>query len=171
MPWIPVKVFVTVHHRSHSRGLTLVELLVSMAIVLVIAGTVAPMVVAAVKRDKEQELRIALRQIRQALDDYKLASDIGRIARPAGSSGYPPNLSVLVLGVPDQFDPARRPIFFLRRLPRDPLAAVDGISAEQTWGSRSYGSDPAQPEAGKDVFDVFSRSSAVGLNGVPYRQW
>lgn len=151
-------------------GFTLVELLVSMGIIVLLASLVTPMVVTALKRDKEHELRIALRQIRQALDDYKQAGDLGRIARLPGDSGYPRSLEVLVLGVPDQLDPAGRKLYFLRRLPRDPFAN-ERLPAERTWGSRSYGSDPDNPQSGPDIFDVFSQSAAVGLNGVPYRQW
>ena len=155
-------------HRK--QGFTLVELLVSMGIIVLLASLVTPMVVTALKRDKEHELRIALRQIRQALDDYKQAGDLGRIARLPGDSGYPRSLEVLVLGVPDQLDPAGRKLYFLRRLPRDPFAN-ERLPAERTWGMRSYGSDPDNPQAGPDIFDVFSQSAAVGLNGVPYRQW
>lgn len=155
---------------SHAKGFTLVELLVTMVIVVLIASFVTPMIVTAIKRDKEHELRISLRQIRQAIDDYKDAGDQGRIARLPGQSGYPPDLGVLVLGVRDQLDPDGRRIFFLRRLPRDPFAK-DGVPAEDSWGKRAYGSDPDDPQPGADVYDVHSLSEARGLNGIPYRQW
>lgn len=152
------------------RGFTLVELMTAMAIVAILAAVITPMIIATVKRDKEHELRVALRQIRQALDDYKQAGDLGRIPRLPGESGYPPSLGVLVAGVPDQLDPAGRRIFFLRRLPRDPFAS-ERLPPEETWSIRSYGAEPGTPGAGGDVFDVQSLSRGVGHNGVPYREW
>lgn len=153
------------------RGFTLVEILVAMTIVLIIGAMVTPMIIAAVKREKEQTLRTSLRQIRQAIDDYKQAGDEGRIERRPGDSGYPRSLAVLVTGVPDRLDPKQRRMYFLRKVPRDPFSANDTLSAEDTWGKRSYASPPDRPEPGDDVYDVFSQSTAVGTNGIPYRQW
>lgn len=141
-----------------------------MAVVVILAAVVTPMIITAVKREKEQDLRIALRQIRQALDDYKQASDLGRVPRRAGESGYPPDLDVLVAGVRDQLDPAGRRLYFLRRMPRDPFAPED-LPAADTWGRRAYGSDPDDPQPGEDVFDVYSRAPGTAINGTPYRQW
>lgn len=141
-----------------------------MAVVVILAAVVTPMIITAVKRDKEHELRIALRQIRQALDDYKQASDLGRIPRRPGESGYPPNLDVLVAGVRDQMDPAGRRIYFLRRIPRDPFAGGE-MQPGDTWGKRAYGSDPDNPQPGADVFDVYSLAPGTAINGTPYRQW
>lgn len=152
-------------------GFTLVEILVSMTIVLLIAAMVTPMVITAVKREKEQSLRTALRQIRQALDDYKQATDEGRIERRPGETGYPKSLAVLALGVPDRLDPAGRRLYFLRRIPRDPFAGEDQRPAEETWGKRSYASTAEDPQPGEDIYDVHSLSEGVGLNGVPYRKW
>lgn len=152
-------------------GFTLVEVLVATAIVAIIAVTASSMVVTAVKREKEMELRVALRQIRQAIDDWKRAADTGRIARAPGDSGYPRSLLVLAAGAVDQLDPLGRRLTFLRRVPRDPFAVRDDLPAEQTWGLRSSTSEPDRPEPGDDVYDVYSLSSAVGLNRVPYRNW
>ncbi|MCW5624538.1 MAG: type II secretion system protein [Burkholderiales bacterium] len=152
-------------------GFTLIEVLVSLAIVAVLAALVAPMVIAANKRGKEQELRVALRQIRQAVDDYKLAADQGRVLVLPGQTRYPPSLAALATGVADLQDAQGRRIYFLRRVPRDPFAGNSQQAAEETWGLRSSQSDPDKPEPGADVFDVYSRSDAIGLNGVPYRQW
>jgi len=152
------------------RGFTLVELMTAMAIVAILGAVITPMIIATVKRDKEHELRVALRQIRQALDDYKQAGDLGRIPRLPGESGYPPSLGVLVTGVRDPLDPAGRRIFFLRRLPRDPFAS-ERLPPEQTWGIRSYGAEPGTIGPGADVFDVHSLSRGIGHNGVPYREW
>jgi general secretion pathway protein G len=153
------------------RGFTLIELMVSLAIVVFLAALVTPMVVTAIKREKEQELRTALRQIRQAIDDYKQAGDEGRVPRLPGQSGYPKSLAVLALGVPDMLDPQGRRIYFLRRVPRDPFFGDEHVPAEDTWGKRSYASAPEKPEAGADVYDVYSLTEGTGINGVPYRQW
>ncbi|MCU0868415.1 MAG: type II secretion system GspH family protein [Burkholderiales bacterium] len=155
--------------RRDARGFTLLEMAISAALVVLLVALATPMVLTALKREKEQELRTALRQIRQALDDYKQAGDDGRIARRPGDTGWPASLGVLVTGVPDTLDPKRR-IYFLRRIPRDPFAA-DGADADATWGKRSSDSPPDAPAPGADVYDVHSLSQAVGLNGVPYRDW
>ena len=162
-----------VMHRASLRrtGFTLVELMVSLVIVVFLASLVTPMVITAIKREKEQELRTALRQIRQAIDDYKQAGDEGRIARLPGQTGYPRSLAVLVTGAPDALDPQGRRLYFLRRIPRDPFFTDERVQAEETWGRRSYASAPEKPEAGADVYDVYPLSDGTGLNGVPYRQW
>jgi len=152
-------------------GFTLIELLVTLAILGVLASAVVPLAELAVKRTKEHELRVALRQIRSALDEYKRAVDEGHVARKADESGYPPSLDVLVEGVADEKHPKKIKIYFLRRLPRDPLSSDASLSAEKTWGKRSYASPPDAPEEGKDVFDVYSLAEGDGLNGIPYRQW
>jgi general secretion pathway protein G len=131
-----------------------------------------PLVELTAKRAKEQELRTALRQIRTALDEYKKAVDEGKLTKKVDESGYPPSLEALVEGAVDGEDPARkRKIYFLRRLPRDPMFEDPAVPAARTWGLRSYESAPDAPREGKDVFDVYSTASGVGLNGVPYRQW
>jgi len=153
-----------------SRGFTLIELLVTLAILSVLALLTVPLAQLSARRVDEAELRHALREIRNAIDAYKLASDEGRIERPVNSSGYPPTLNALVEGVKDAKDPKRRMIYFLRRVPRNPLAD-SSLSDEQGWGLRAYSSEPHSPVAGDDVFDVFPRSDGVGLNSIPYRKW
>jgi general secretion pathway protein G len=145
--------------------------MVTVAILGVLALGAVPLAELVVQRGKEQELRSALRQIRGAIDAYKQASDEGRITRAADASGYPPNLEVLVDGVVDAKDPARRRIFFLRRLPREPIAGRADVPAAATWALRSHDSPADAPQPGKDVFDVACRCEGTGLNGLPYREW
>lgn len=152
------------------RGFTLIELVITVAIVAILASAALPLAQIAVQREKERELRTALREIREAIDAYKKAGDEGRVVRAADASGYPPDLDALVAGVNDAKLPVRKNIYFLRRLPRDPFAPTD-LAAADTWGKRSYESPPDNPREGKDVFDVHSNSEGVGLNGIPYRNW
>jgi general secretion pathway protein G len=154
-----------------SRGFTLVELVITAAIVSVLALAVLPFAEKATQRAKESELRSSLRELRLAIDAYKKAWDEGRIEHKLDDSGYPPTLDALVQGVRDAKDPKGRKIYFLRRLPRDPFAADPALAAGDTWGKRSYDSPPDAPFEGADVYDVYSRSDGVGLNGVAYRLW
>jgi general secretion pathway protein G len=153
------------------RGFTLIELLVTVTIVAILASIALPMTELVVQRNKEQELRSSLRQIREAIDAYKQAGDDGRIAKPAGQSGYPRSLEDLVEGVEATNDPKKGKIYFLRRIPRDPMVEDASLPAEQTWGKRSYESSPDSPEEGDDVFDVYVLSNGIGLNGVRYSEW
>jgi general secretion pathway protein G len=155
---------------SRRHGFTLIEMIITVAIVAILASAVLPLSQIAVQRAKENELRTALREIRGALDAYKQAGDEGRIEKKADANGYPPTLTALVEGVEDIKRPDRKKIYFLRRLPRDPFAP-DYVSAEDSWTRRSYESPPDAPREGDDVFDVFSKAEGVGLNGVPYREW
>lgn len=151
-------------------GFTLIELLVAVAIVALLASVGMPLATLTQQRNNEQELRRALLQIRQALDDYKLAVEQGEVAASADASGYPPNLQVLVDGVPNARDPLGRRRHFLRRIPTDPFA-LPGSQGAETWGLRSHDSPADDPRPGADVYDVYSLSPRVGLNGRPYREW
>jgi general secretion pathway protein G len=154
-----------------ARGFTLIELLVTVTIVALLASIALPLAEVSVQRNKEQELRRALRELRSAIDAYKRAADEGRIRRAADQSGYPPALQVLAEGVTDVKSPSGAKIYFLRRVPRDPFSAEREAAPEKTWGLRSYESPPDEPRSGADVFDVYSLSDGVGLNGTPYRRW
>ena len=145
------------------RGFTLIELAITVAIVALLASVAVPLAEITVQRTKEQELRRALRDIREAIDAYKQAADDGRVAKKVGESGYPRRLEDLVEGIDDQKNPKKARIYFLRRLPRDPFG--------ETWGKRAYASPPNAPQEGEDVFDVYSRAEGSGLNGRPYREW
>lgn len=153
------------------RGFTLIELVITAAIVAVLASVALPLSELVVQRTKEQDLRRALRDVREAIDAYKQAGDEGRIQKKIGESGYPRSLEALVDGVEDQKDPKKRRIYFLRRIPPDPFAADAAAAPAETWGLRSYASPPDDPQAGEDVYDVYSRSERVGLNGRPHREW
>ena len=160
-----------IRYPSRQSGFTLIEVLITVAIVATLASITAPIAELVMQRNKEQELQSALQQIRGALDAYKQAVDEGHIAKLADESGYPRTLEDLVKGVERMDDPKKAKIYFLRRLPRDPLAQDTTIPAEQTWGKRSYASGPDSPHEGADVFDVYTLSEGTGLNGIPYREW
>lgn len=158
--------------RAVPAGFTLIELVVTVAIVALLSTVAFPLAEVVVKRSKEQELRLALREIRTALDAYRLAVDEGRVEQSLEHSGYPPSLDVLVEGVPDASSPGRKKrIYFLRRIPRDPMQPDAALSAGESWGKRTYASTYDAPEAGEDVYDVYSMAPGVGLNGIPYRYW
>ncbi|KQP12841.1 general secretion pathway protein GspG [Pseudorhodoferax sp. Leaf267] len=150
----------------------MVELMVTVAIVGVLASMALPLAELAVRRTQEQELRSSLRELRQAIDAYKRATEAGTVPKAADGTGYPPTLEALVAGSVDARDPLRRPVRFLRRVPRDPFfrGGAD-VPAAQTWGLRSYASPADQPQPGKDVYDLYSTSQETGLNGRPYREW
>lgn len=156
--------------RAATAGFTLVELIVALAILALLASIAVPFADIAIQRKKEDELRYALRTIRDGIDDFHRAVDDGRIGKTLSGSGYPRSLQVLVDGVEDEKSPQKKKIYFLRRIPRDPFAPADE-KPESTWGKRSYASSADEPRDGDDVFDVYSRSDKVGLNGIPYRQW
>jgi general secretion pathway protein G len=157
--------------QRRAHGFSLIELLVVIAIMAVLASIGFPLAQLSQQRTKEEELRRSLREIRSAIDAYKRQVDAGLIARPADGSGYPSSLQVLVEGEVNAQTPQAGRLYFLRRLPRDPMAAETVIDAADTWGLRSYASPPNDPQPGRDVYDVYSKSTGVGLDGRPYRQW
>ncbi|CAE6971205.1 hypothetical protein R69608_07512 [Paraburkholderia nemoris] len=155
-----------------ARGFTLIELLVTLAILGVLACMTMPVAQVMRQREREQELRLALHEIREAIDAYKAASKDGRVPKEAGATGYPPSLDVLVEGVKDQTDPkGEHTVYFLRRIPRDPMNNDAELTDAQTWGKRCYASEADDPQEGDDVYDVYTTSKGVGLDGIPYRSW
>ncbi len=154
-----------------ARGFTLVELMITVAIVSVLVSMAVPVRETMVKREKERALRSALREIRGALDAYKRAVDEGKVKVDLGDSGYPKSLEVLVNGIENISAPDHRKIYFLRRMPSDPMSADATLAASRTWGKRSYASSPEEPREEGDVYDVYSLSAGRGLNGVAYRDW
>lgn len=152
-------------------GFSYIEIIFTLAILALIATVAVPYVELTVKRKLESELQQNLRTLRTAIDEYYDAVQQGKIQVSADASGYPPNLNVLVNGIDDASTPDNRKIFFLRRIPRDPFHRDINVPAEQTWVLRSYDSPPNSPRAGRDIFDVFSTSKEIGLNGIPYNEW
>ncbi len=152
-------------------GFTLIELVITVAIIAILASVALPLNELVVQRSKEQDLRRALRDVREAIDAYKQASDEGRILKKVGESGYPRRLEDMIQGVEDQKNPKKEKIYFLRRIPRDPLANDPSRTAAESWGKRSYASPPDDPREGDDIFDIYTLASGKGINGRPYREW
>ena len=156
-----------------SQGYTLIELLVVLAILAVLAAMTMPLAQMAAERQKEVELKRALWQIRDAIDAYRTARLAGAMGPPPQltESPYPPSLDKLTELVLDaRPDHRGESLRFLRRVPRDPFADPQ-TSASATWGQRSFDSEAAQPRAGSDVYDVYSKAPGNALNGVPLNQW
>jgi len=156
------------------RGFTLLELVVSLALVGVLALVALPLAEITSTRVKEAELKRSLRVIRAALDQYKAAVDAGQLPRAAGESGYPPSLELLTRPLPVQGAGEGEPrvLVLLRQLPRDPFASDRQQAAAATWRTRAHGSAGDQWDTGgRDVFDVSSSSGAVALDGSRYDEW
>ena len=156
------------------KGFTLIELIVTVTIVAILASVAMPMLQMSVQRSKENELRANLRQIREAIDAYKKAADEGHIKKSIEETGYPPNLEILVNGVVDEKDINKNKLKFLRIIPLDPMTIATDKNTDDlpnNWGLRSYASEASDPEQGADVFDVYSLSQQIGINGIAYAKW
>lgn len=150
-------------------GYTFVELLVVTTIILILASAVQPLARVTMQRQKEVELRRVLREMRDAIDNFKDAVDLGNIPSTElkpGSEGYPPDLETLVEGVTAANDATGRKLKFLRRIPVDPMTGTT------EWGLRSY-QDSADSTrwGGQNVYDVYSTSEGTALNGTKYNEW
>lgn len=154
-----------------NKGFSYIELVISVAILALLATLAVPYLEHTVKRQKESELRADLREIRNAIDAYKKAYNEGHILQVVGESGYPKRLEDLVVGVPDIADPLKKPLRFLRSLPADPMFIGSYQQPSETWGKRSYDSDEDNPKEGADVYDVHSLSEEKGLNDTFYNTW
>ncbi len=152
-----------------ASGYTFIELMVVATILLILASAAMPLARVTMQREKEVELRRALREIRTAIDKYKDAVDAGIIGGTdvkLGSEGYPPDLDTLVEGVTPMNDATGRKLKFLRRIPTDP------VTKSTEWGLRSYQDKPDSTSwGGQNVFDVYSKSDATALDGSRYRDW
>ena len=150
-------------HRG-GRGFTLVELIVTITVLAILAGLAMPLARNSIRRQQEVELRRALREMRVAIDRYKEAADLGLIEVTQDSGGYPPSLEVLVEGV-DLTSAEGGKLRFLRRIPVDPTTNAPN------WGSRSSMDSPGLSGGSQNVFDVYSRSDGVALDGTRYSDW
>ena len=152
-----------------AAGFTFIELLVVIGILFVLASAAMPLAQVATRRQREVELRRTLREMRTAIDKFKDSVDVGQIPTTEltpGSEGYPPDLETLVEGVSAANDGTGRKLKFLRRIPIDPMTN----SAE--WGMRSYQDKPDSTSwGGKNVFDIYTKSTAAALDGTKYRDW
>jgi general secretion pathway protein G len=161
---------------SRERGFTLIEMVAVLAIIGLLAAMAVPLLELSSRRAQEQALRSALRELRSAIDAHKAAADGGRIVVPRSTegSGYPASLESLVQGVPLADDQGQAlptgKLYLLRRLPRDPFADPE-LPASESWGLRASDTPPDAPAAGRDVFDVHSRSDRRALDGSSYRDW
>jgi general secretion pathway protein G len=152
--------------KASQRGMTLVELIVAVTILGLLSTLAVPLAAYKVKRDKERDLRYALREIRSAIDRYKDASDQQKIQVKVGTDGYPADLDVLVEGVTLVGNATGAKIKFLRRIPIDPMTGTT------EWGKRSTQDDPKSNSwGGQNVFDVYSRSMDRARDGTPYSEW
>lgn len=151
-------------------GFTLIEVVITLALIGLLAAIAAPLTETVIRRGKEQALKTALFQLRDGIDAYKRAWDAGYIEKNLNASGYPPSLEVLVEGVRDVRSAKGAKFYFLRRIPRDPLRPA-GRDDDSGWGLRAYDSSADNPRPGEDVFDVYSQAPGKGLNGIAYSQW
>jgi general secretion pathway protein G len=148
---------------ARERGVTLLEMIIVISIILILMGAAVPVVKISVKREKETELRRDLWQMRDAIDRYHDAASKNLFQVKLGTEGYPPDLDTLVNGVEIA---GGKKLRFLRRVPIDPM------TGNTDWGLRSMQDDPQSDSwGGQDVFDVYTKSDGTGLNGQKYKDW
>jgi general secretion pathway protein G len=154
--------------RKRTGGFTLVELIVTVALVSILVGLALPLARNTIQREREKELRAALRTMREAIDRYKNAADQGQIMADAMANGYPPDLETLANGV-DLLTAVGKKIYFLRAVPIDPMSEC---RCNTDWDLRSDQDDPtAGSWGGQDVFDVHTKSSGTAMDGTKYKDW
>jgi general secretion pathway protein G len=145
------------------RGVTLLEMIVVVTILLILMGAAVPIAKVSVRRQQEVDLRRALWEMRTAIDRYKDAADKNAFQIKLGTEGYPPDIDTLVKGVEIA---GGKKLRFLRRIPTDPM------TGNTDWGLRSMQDDPQSDSwGGQNVFDVYTKSNGVGLNGTKYKDW
>ena len=150
-------------HYRQQRGVTLMEMIIVISILLVLMGAAVPVVRVSVKRAREVELHRDLWEMRAAIDKYKEAADKNAFQIKLGTEGYPPDLDTLVNGVEVQ---GGKKLRFLRRVPIDPM------TGNKDWGLRSMQDDPTSESwGGQNVFDVYTKSNGTGLDGTKYKDW
>lgn len=150
--------------RRRERGFTLAELVMVAALIAILSSMALPVAKFTVKRRKEAELHLALRQMRTAVDEYKRMSDQGLIPIKIGGEGYPEDLDILVEGVDVVGQPIKRK--FLRRIPMDPM------TQDFEWGKRSYQDEPDSRSWGRqNLYDVYSLSDGTALDRTEYKDW
>jgi general secretion pathway protein G len=150
---------------GNSRGLTLIELIATVAIVSILSLSALPLAKISVKRQKEADLHRSLREMREAIDRYKDFSDRQFIEVKFGSDGYPVDLETLVKGV-NQLNAVDKKIRFLRRIPIDPM------TGKAEWGLRSSQDSPDSTSyGGQNVYDVYSKATGIALDGSKYTEW
>lgn len=150
---------------ASQAGLTLVELIFTVAIVSILSLLALPLARVTIQREREVELRRNLREIREAIDRYKDASDRGFVELKFGSEGYPPDMETLVKGVA-QLNAVDKKLKFLRRIPRDPM------TGNTEWGLRSSQDSPdSKSYGGQNVYDIYSKSTGTALDGTKYADW
>jgi len=145
------------------RGVTLLEMIIVITILLILMGAAVPVMKVTVKRQREVDLRRALWEMRSAIDRYKDAADKNAFQVKLGTEGYPPDLDTLVNGVEIA---GGKKLRFLRRIPVDPM------TGNKDWGLRSMQDDPQSDSwGGQNVFDVYTKSQGTGLDGTKYKDW
>lgn len=151
--------------RRAIRGMSLVELIVSFTILLILTMTALPLARVRIQREREHQLRYALREMRQAIDRYKDAADRGLIQVKVGTEGYPPDIDTLVKGV-DIVGQVDKKFRFLRRIPKDPM------TNSYEWGMRSMQDDSKSTSfGGQNLFDVYTKSQGKAMDGTNYNEW